>query len=102
MYVGDVIGLDSEEVEIAGAVRVERLLVPFWENGQHSAIPSIEKQKIFVEEQRQRFADIENYPHRLSDKLQQLRDELVQRMRADNSGWEEILNMPETVQEMKG
>src|SRR4029079_17290469 len=40
-YVGDVIGLDEEEVEIAGAHAVERLLVPFWENGQHSAIPSI-------------------------------------------------------------
>jgi nicotinate phosphoribosyltransferase len=99
MYVGDVIGLDNEEVEIPGAVRVERLLVPFWENGQHSAIPSIEKQKVFVGEQRQRFVDIENYPHQLSDKLRQLRDDLVERMRADNSGWEEILNMPETVQE---
>jgi len=51
MYVGDVIGLESETVEIPGAVKVERLLVPFWENGQHSAIPSIEKQKAFVEEQ---------------------------------------------------
>jgi hypothetical protein len=99
MYVGDIIGLDDEEVEIPGAAKVERLLVPFWENGQHSAIPSIEKQKVFVEEQRQRFADIENYPHQLSDKLRQLRDDLVERMRADNSGWEEILNMPETVQE---
>jgi hypothetical protein len=69
----------------------------------YSAIPSIEKQKIFVEEQRQRFADIENYPHGLSDKLRELRDDLVQRMRADNSGWEEILNMPESVpEETKG
>ena len=49
-------------VEIPGAVSVERLLVPFWENGQHSAIPSIVKQKVFVEEQRRRFADIDNYP----------------------------------------
>ena len=71
------------------------MLVPFWENGQHSAILSIEKQKVIVEEQRQRFADIENYQCRLSDKPRQLRDNLVQRMRADNSGWEEILNMPE-------
>jgi len=103
MYVRDVIGLDSEDVEIPGAAKVERLLVPFWENGQHSAIPSIEKQKVFVEEQRKRFADIENYPCELSAKLRQLRDDLVQRMRADNSGWEEILNMPENVQEeMKG
>jgi hypothetical protein len=95
MYAGDVIGLDNEDVEIPGAVTIERLLVPFWENGQHSAIPSIEKQKVFVEEQRQRFPHIENYPRQLSDKLRQLRDDLVQRMRADNSGWEEILNMPE-------
>jgi len=92
MYVGDVIGLDAEEVEIPGAVRVERLLVPFWENGQHSAIPSIEKQKVFVEEQRHRFADIENYPRELSRKLRELRDDLVRRMRADHSGWEKILN----------
>src|ERR687892_719364 len=45
IYVGDVIGLDIEDVEIPGAVNVERLLVPFWKNGQHSAIPSIVKQK---------------------------------------------------------
>ena len=92
MYVGDVIGLDDEEVEIPGAVRVERLLVPFWENGQHSAIPSIEKQKVFVEEQRRRFKDIENYPRQLSTRLRELRDDLVKRMREDNSGWETILN----------
>jgi hypothetical protein len=94
MYVGDVIGLDSEEIEIPGAVRVERLLVPFWENGQHSAIPSIEKQKVFVEEQRRRFADIENYPRQLSKKLRELRDHLVIRLREDKSGWEEILKLP--------
>jgi hypothetical protein len=46
-YVADVIGLDGESLEIPGAVKVERLLVPFWENGQHSAIPSILKQKVF-------------------------------------------------------
>jgi nicotinate phosphoribosyltransferase len=90
-YVGDVIGLDDEEVMIAGAARVERLLVPFWENGQHSAIPSIEKQKVFVEEQRRRFGDIKNYPHLLSDKLRRLRDELVTRMKIDHSGWEDVL-----------
>src|SRR5215475_3109774 len=90
-YVADVIGLEGETVEIPGAVTVERLLVPFWENGQHSAIPSIEKQKAFVEEQRCRFANIENYPHVLSPKLRELRDEIVRRMRVDNSGWEEIL-----------
>src|SRR3979409_471906 len=49
-YVGDVTGLDDEEIEIPGARRVERLLVPFWENGHHAAIPSIEKQKAFVAE----------------------------------------------------
>ena len=93
-YLGDVTGLDDEEIQIAGATRVERLLLRFWENGQHSAIPSIEKQKAFVEEQRRRFADIDNYSHTLSDKLQRLRDDLTTQMRADNSGWEEILKMP--------
>jgi nicotinate phosphoribosyltransferase len=105
MYVADVIGLDSEEVEIPGAVQVDRLLVAFWENGQHSSIPSIEKQKVFVEEQRRRFADIENYPRQLSATLRKLRDDLVQRMRVDVSGWEEVLSMPEPAdvqQEMKG
>src|SRR5437762_7070051 len=29
-YVGDVTGLDDEEIAIPGAARVERLLVPFW------------------------------------------------------------------------
>jgi len=104
VYAGDVIGLDSEEVEIPGAARVERLLVPFWENGQHSAIPSIEKQKIFVQEQRGRFKDIENYPCTLSSKLRQLRDNLVGRLRIDNSGWQDVLSMPESelAQPMKG
>jgi nicotinate phosphoribosyltransferase len=94
-FVADVIGLDSEEIEIPGAVSVERLLVPFWENGQHSAIPSILKQKVFVEEQRKRFRDIEHYPCELSDKLRSLRDDLVKRFREDNSGWESILKKPE-------
>ena len=92
MYAGDVVGLDSEDVKIPGAVTVERLLVPFWDNGQHSAIPSIEKQKTFVEQQRQRFADIRNYRSELSAKLRALRDELVKRIREDRSGWQEILN----------
>jgi nicotinate phosphoribosyltransferase len=94
-YIADVIGLESEELEISGAVKVERLLVPFWDNGQHSAIPSIEKQKVFVEEQRKRFRDINNYPVHLSDKLRQLRDDLVARSKQDNSGWESILKSPE-------
>ena len=98
-YSGDVTGLDDEEVRIPGTARVERLLLPFWENGQHSAIPSIEKQKAFVEEQRKRFADINNYPHTLSGKLQKLRDDLTAQMRADNSGWEEVLKMPDQVLE---
>ena len=94
-YVGDVTGLDDENITIPGAVVVERLLGPFWENGQHNAIPSIEKQKAFVEEQRKRFHDIETYPHVLSEKLEKLRDELTEQMRADVSGWEEVLQMPE-------
>jgi len=97
MYVGDLIGLDDEEVEIPGAVVVDRLLVPFWENGQHLAIPSIEKQKAFVQEQRRRFADIETYPVTLSTRLRELRDELVRRIRIDKSGWEQVLNLPERV-----
>ncbi|MEK6282798.1 MAG: hypothetical protein AABN95_20775 [Acidobacteriota bacterium] len=94
-YVGDLTGLDDEEVEIPGASRVERLLVSFWENGQHAKIPSIEKQKSFVAEQRRRFPDINNYPTLLSDNLRQLRDDLTAQMRADNSGWQEVLRMPE-------
>ncbi len=96
-YVADVTGLDDERIQIPGATRVERLLLPFWENGQHSAIPSIEKQKTFVEEQRKRFLDINNYSHTLSGKLQKLRDDLTAQMRADNSGWEELLKMPDQV-----
>lgn len=96
-YVGDVIGLDSEDVHMPGAVKVERLLVPFWENGQHSAIPSIWKQKVFVEEQRKRFRDIDNYPRQLSDKLRLLRDDLVRRFKEDHSGWESILKEPEVI-----
>jgi hypothetical protein len=75
------------------------LLVPFWENGQHEAIPSIEKQKTFVADQRRRFTDINNYPTLLSDKLRQLRDDLTAQMRADNSGWQEVLKMPEEATE---
>src|SRR5438270_3010362 len=60
-YVIDVIGLDDEDIEIPGTARVERLLQAFWENGQHSAIPSIEKQKAFVADQMNRFKDLHNY-----------------------------------------
>ncbi|MDT4955557.1 MAG: nicotinate phosphoribosyltransferase [Acidobacteriota bacterium] len=96
-YVADVIGLDSEVVEIPGAMRVERLLVPFWENGHHDAIPSIIKQKAFVEEQRTRFTDINNYPCALSDKLRELRDGLTEKMREDHSGWKDVLKVPESL-----
>lgn len=96
-YVGDVTGLDEEEIEIPGAVRVERLLLPFWENGQHEAIPSIEKQKALVEEHRGRFSDINRYPCELSERLRRLRDDLTTQMREDSSGWQEILTMPEQV-----
>jgi len=94
-YVGDLIGLEEEEVEIPGATRIERLLVPFWEDGRHSAIPSIAKQKVIVEDERRRFPDINNYPCGLSDRLGRLRDDLTERMRADVSGWQEILEMPD-------
>ncbi len=94
-YVADVIGLDDEEIEIEGATHVEKLLVPFWERGRHELIPSIMKQKVFVEEQRARFPDIEHYPHDLSPRLRTLRDELTARMREDHSGWEKVLCLPE-------
>jgi nicotinate phosphoribosyltransferase len=100
-YVGDVIALEDERVNIAGAATVERLLVPFWENGQHSAIPSITKQKAFVEEQRKRFPDLNTYSIALSPMLAKLRDDLTERMRADNSGWQDVLSMPELVSDQR-
>jgi nicotinate phosphoribosyltransferase len=93
-YIADVTGLDDEHIEIPGAVRVERLLLPFWENGRHAAIPSIEKQKAFVQEQVGRFTDINNYPCSLSPRLTKLRDELTTLLRRDDSGWSELLNVP--------
>src|SRR5438105_4192510 len=93
-YVADVTGLEDERVEIPGAARVERLLFPFWEGGRHESIPSIVKQKNFVEEQLRRFPAINNYPHILSDKLRTLRNELTERMRADDSGWQKVLRLP--------
>ncbi len=98
-YVIDVIGLDDEDIEIPGTARVERLLQAFWENGQHSAIPSIEKQKAFVADQMKRFRDLHSYPCTLSDRLAKLRDDLTARMRADNSGWEKVLKLPEEMPE---
>ena len=96
-FVADVTGLDEEEIEVPGAVQVERLLVPFWENGQHAAIPSIEKQKAIVEEQRQRFPDINDYPCSLSDKLRDLRDTLTAQMRSDDSGWRTVVKAGDSV-----
>jgi nicotinate phosphoribosyltransferase len=98
-YVADVTGLEHEQVEIPGAVAVERLLQPFWENGQHSAIPSIEKQKVFVADQMKRFRDLSSYRCNLSDGLTKLRDELTERMQADGSGWEKVLQLPEEMPE---
>src|SRR5438067_247513 len=98
-YVIDVIGLDDEDIEIPGTARVERLLQAFWENGQHSAIPAIEKQKAFVADQMKRFRDLHSYPCTLSDRLAKLRDDLTARMRADNSGWEKVLKLPEEMPE---
>lgn len=94
-YVADVTGLADEQVQIPGAVRTEPLLQPFWENGQHSPIPSIEKQKAFVADQMKRFPDLHNYPTSLSAQLTRLRDDLTALMRADNSGWEKVLKLPE-------
>lgn len=98
-YVADVTGLDDEQIEIPGANTVERLLQPFWKNGQYSPIPSIEKQKTFVAEQMKRFSDLYSYPHGLSERLTKLRDELTTQMRADDSGWEKVLELPEQVPE---
>lgn len=93
-YVADIIGLDHEVVEIPGAARTERLLVPFWEHGRYDPIPSIKKQKAFVEEQHARFRDINTYPCLLSDRLRELRDRLTAQMREDHSAWQEVLKVP--------
>lgn len=98
-YVADVTGLDDDQIEIRGAETVERLLLPFWKSGQYSPIPSIEKQKAFVADQMKRFADLENYPRSLSERLAKLRDDLTAQMRADNSGWEKVLTLPEEMPE---
>ncbi len=98
-YIADVTGMADEQIEIPGAVSVERLLHPFWENGQHSAIPSIEKQKAFVAEQMGRFSDLHNYPCTLSEGLTKLRNELTEKMQHDGSGWEKVLQLPEEMPE---
>lgn len=99
IYIADVVGLEDEQVAIPGAAAVDALLQPFWENGQHSPIPSIEKQKAFVADQMRRFKDLHSYPRTLSEGLTRLRDELTAKMRADNSGWENILKLPEEIPE---
>lgn len=93
-YVADCTGLDEEEIEIPGAQRTVRLLLPFWENGYYEMIPSITKQKAFVEDQRARFADIFHYPCPVSDRLRGLRLELTEAMREDHSGWQNVLKLP--------
>ena len=45
------------------------------------------------------FKDLHNYPCTLSDRLAKLRDDLTARMRADNSGWEKVLKLPEEMPE---
>lgn len=99
-YVADCIGLEDEGVEIPGASRIERLLVPFWKQNQHDDVPSISAQRAFVEEQRASFPDINSYPCALSTKLRVLRDELTQRMREDASGWQQVLNVPEELKQI--
>src|SRR5947209_12383097 len=96
-YVADVTGLDDEVVEISGVLRVDRLLSPSGREGRYEPIPSIAKQKAFVEEQRARFADIAHYPHTLSERLRNLRDDLTRRMRTDDSGWQRVLRAIEPV-----
>ena len=93
-YVGDVIGLDDEEVEIPGAATVERLLLPFWQQTGHEAVASVHEQKTFVEQQRARFRDLDDYPHSLSPRLRELRDTLAARLRRDDSGWQQVLRTP--------
>jgi nicotinate phosphoribosyltransferase len=92
-YVGDVIGLDDEMIEIPNAVKIEKLLSTFWTNGYHEEIPSITKLKTYLEEQRARFVDIENYSVTLSDKLANLRSEMINKMCEDKNDWRKVLKM---------
>lgn len=100
-YVADVIGLDDEDPEIPGAMRVGRLLQPLWEGGRVEMLPTIEQQRSFISEQRARFRDIENYPHSLSERLRSLRDELTAQMKEDISGWQEVLKSKDEGGKMK-
>lgn len=98
-YVADCIGLEDEEIDIPGAASIERLLVQFWENGQHESLPSLTTQRDFVEEQQRRFPDINNYLCTLSPGLRSLRDELTAQMHDDASGWHQVLNVPEELKQ---
>jgi nicotinate phosphoribosyltransferase len=100
-YIQDVTGLEDDEIEIPGAAQIQKLLIPFWENGHHAAIPSIVKQKAFVEDQMRRFGDIGVYPHTVSPRLAHLRDDLTARMREDKSGWQGLLKVPEEIGESR-
>ena len=71
MYAGDVIGLDDEEAEIPGAVRVSVCRCLSGRTDNTRRFHRIREQKIFVEEQRRRFEDIENYPRQLSTRLRE-------------------------------
>ena len=99
-YVGDLTGLDDEEVEIRGAARVERLLVPFEVRETIQRGPSIFQQKAFVEEQLARFPALEDYPRDLSPRLSALRDELNVLVRQDDSGWQAVLKLPESLADL--
>jgi hypothetical protein len=46
-----------------------------------------------------RFQDLGNYPCTLSPGLTKLRDELTEKMQADSSGWERVLQLPEEMPE---
>jgi nicotinate phosphoribosyltransferase len=94
-YVGDVIGLDEENLAVDGAANTERLLIPFWDNGRHEPIPSIEKQKAFVEDQRRRFTDLHNYPVALSAALRDLRERITAAMKTEPPWWRDVLSVPE-------
>ncbi|HVK37062.1 MAG TPA: hypothetical protein VNA88_00920 [Candidatus Kapabacteria bacterium] len=94
-YIGDVIGLDGEDIAIDGATTIEPLLVPFWTKGFYEPIPPITKLKAFVEAQRVRFADIERYPVTISPRLHALREELIARMRAEPNDWRALVTVPE-------
>jgi hypothetical protein len=52
------------------------------------------KQRALVDDERRRFAKLNNYLALISHKL---RDDLTAQIRADNSGWQEVVQIPEEV-----